>query len=242
MSKEVKQYLMDLGVVMTHSTPYHPQGNGQCERENGTIWRAVRMALKSLGAPENQWESVLDTVLHSIRSLLCTATNETPHERLFSFPRKTSNGYSLPTWLSQPGRVLVRKFVRESKTDPVVEPVDLISATPHYARIRHPNGRETTVSTKDLAPAGTEPLPTEAPPGDDSAKALPLLSPDAPEPPKLHSSPPSLLSPTPMPRSPSVPEKSPCKPEPSNKDETVPKPLRRSSRITKPVDRLNYSN
>ena len=88
MSREVNQYLLSLGVVLTHSTPYHPQGNGQCERVNGTIWRAVRMALKSKGVVENQWESVLDTVLHSIRSLLCTATNETPHERLFSFPRK----------------------------------------------------------------------------------------------------------------------------------------------------------
>lgn len=78
------------------------------------------MALKSRGARENQWESVLDNVLHSIRSLLCTSTNETPHERLFSCPRKTSNGYSLPTWLSQPGTVLLRKFVRESKSDSVV--------------------------------------------------------------------------------------------------------------------------
>lgn len=88
---------------------------------------------------ENQWELVLDNVLHSIRSLLCTATNETPHERLLSYP--ISNGYSLPTWPFQLGTVLVRKFLCESKSDSVVEPVDLISATSYYARILCPDER-----------------------------------------------------------------------------------------------------
>ena len=145
---------MEHGIVSTHSTPYHPAGNGQCERENGTIWKAVRLALRTRGWPETQWESVLDIVLHSIRSLLCTATNQTPHERLFSHPRKSGNGYSLPEWLTPPGPVMLRKFVRRSKSDPLVEMVDLISVTPHYACVRYPDGRESTVSTRDLAPAG----------------------------------------------------------------------------------------
>lgn len=157
MSREVSQFLSSHGVIMTHSTPYHPQGNGQCERMNGNIWKGVRLTLHSRKLPETQWESVLDTVLHSLRSLLCTATNETPHERLFSYPRKSSSGYSLPTWLSSPGPVLLRKFVRESKADALVQPVDLLSATPHYARVRFPDGRESTVSTKDIAPSGGGP-------------------------------------------------------------------------------------
>ena len=34
--------------------------------------------------------------------------------------------------------------------------MDLITATPDFARVRHPDGRKATVSTKDLAePAGT---------------------------------------------------------------------------------------
>lgn len=160
MSKEVTQFLSDHGVVMTHSTPYHPQGNGQCERVNGTIWKGVCLSLRSQGLPESRWESVLDCVLHSIRSLLCTATNQTPHERLFSFPRKSPNGYSLPSWLSHPGPVLLRKFVKSSKSDPLVEPVELITATPRFVRVRHPDGREATVSTRDLAePAGTSHFP-----------------------------------------------------------------------------------
>jgi len=162
MSREVTQFLWSHGVVMTHSTPYHPMGNGQCERENGSIWKGVRLALHSRNLPITQWETVLDTVLHSLRSLLCTATNETPHERLFAFPRKSPSGYSLPTWLSTPGPVLLRKFVRQSKSDDLVEPVDLVSATPHYARVRYPNGRESTVSTRDLAPTGVEASPRDS--------------------------------------------------------------------------------
>lgn len=63
MSREVNLYLINLGVVMTHSSPYHPQGNGQCERENVTTWGTVRLVLKSRGSMENRWESVLDYVL-----------------------------------------------------------------------------------------------------------------------------------------------------------------------------------
>ena len=156
MSREVSSFLSDLGVIMTHTTPYHPTGNSQCERTNGTVWKAVRLVLRSRGLPETMWETVLDIVLHSVRSLLCTATNQTPHERLFSFPRKSLNGYSLPSWLSSPGPVLLRRFVRQSKSDPLVESVDLIDATPSCARVRFPDGRETTVSTSDLAPAGQD--------------------------------------------------------------------------------------
>ena len=129
MSREVKEFLESHGVVMTHSSPYHPQGNGQCEREIGTIWNSVCLALKSQKLPITHWEQVLNKVLHSIRSLLCTATNQTPHDRMFSFPRKSCNGYSLPSWLSSPGPVLLRKFARHSKNDPLVEHVELESAT-----------------------------------------------------------------------------------------------------------------
>ena len=92
-------------------------------------------------------------VLHSIRSLLCTATNATPHERLFSCQRRTPSGRSLPTWLSTPGPVLLRRHVRASKYEPLVDEVVLLEANPQYAHIRFTNGRESTVSVSDLATA-----------------------------------------------------------------------------------------
>ena len=37
-------------------------------------------------------EAVLPNALYSIRSLLCTSTNETPHEQIFNFSRESTMG------------------------------------------------------------------------------------------------------------------------------------------------------
>ena len=78
MSREFKEYLLNRGVATSRTTPYHSIGNGQCERYNGIIWNSIKLHLESSGLSEKNWESVLTEALHSIRSLLCTATNETP--------------------------------------------------------------------------------------------------------------------------------------------------------------------
>ena len=86
------------------------------------------------------WQVVLPDVLHSIRSLLCTSTNETPHKRFFRFhdgPR-----------LVHP--FLLKRHARSNKADPLVDKVELLQANPHYAFVHYPNGRETTVSTKHI--------------------------------------------------------------------------------------------
>ena len=154
MSKELKAFLMSRGIATSRTTPYNPEGNGLVESSNGTIWRSVTMALRSKGLPQSCWQLVMPDVLHSIRSLLCTSTNQTPHERMFSFPRRSGTGVSIPTWLTIPGPVLLRKFVRRSKQDPLVNEVELIQANGNYAHIRYPNGREDTVSVRHLAPTG----------------------------------------------------------------------------------------
>ena len=89
--------------------------------------------------------------LHSIRSLLSTGTNATQQDRFFSFPRKSSQGASLLSWLS-PSSVLLRKFVRSNKQDDLVEEVDLTQVNPTCAHIRYKDGQESTVSLNDLAP------------------------------------------------------------------------------------------
>ena len=48
-----------------------------------TVWKAIQLALQTFNLPWSQYESVLDDVLHLIRSLLSAATNSTPHERFF---------------------------------------------------------------------------------------------------------------------------------------------------------------
>ena len=154
MSEELKSFLHSKGIATSRTTAYNPQCNGQVEKLNGTLWRAVQLALKSRKLEITQWESVLLDALHSIRSLLCTQTNCTPHERMFNYSRRSTAGNSLPTWLLTPGPVFMKRNVRSSKFDPLVDEVELLNANPQYAHVRLRDGRETTVSLRQLAPVG----------------------------------------------------------------------------------------
>ena len=111
-SHELRTYLAEKGVATSHTTPYNPAGNGQIEKCNGTVWRAVTMACKSENLQIKYWQKVLPDVLHSIRSLLCATTNETPHECLFRFSRRSTSGSSIPTWLTSPGPVFLKCHIR----------------------------------------------------------------------------------------------------------------------------------
>ena len=110
------------------------------------------MALNTKNIPVSSWEQVLPEALHSIRSLLCTSTNCTPHERLFAYQRRATAGNAVPTWLASPGPVYVKCHARQSKYDPLVEEAELIEANPEYAFVRFNNCCESTVSLRDLAP------------------------------------------------------------------------------------------
>ena len=180
MSRQLKDFLLQKGIATSRTTPYNPQGNGQCERYNGIVWRAIKCALKSRMLPIHSWEMVLPEALNSIRSLLCTSTNETPHSRFIHFTRRSQHGRSLPDWLCKPGPVLLRKFAKTSKHDDITRKVDLVEANPMYARIRYPDGRESNVSLKDLARCPNIPDYPElmldeeetTRPGDESPKSL----------------------------------------------------------------------
>ena len=112
------------------------------------------MACKLRNIETKHWESVLPDALHSLRSLLCTSTNATPHEHFFSFPRISSTGESMPTWLSKPGHAYLKRHVRKSKYEPLVDEVELLESNPSYAHISYPNGKESMVSVRHLAPLG----------------------------------------------------------------------------------------
>ena len=115
------------------------------------------MAPKSRGLPTKYWQIVLPDALHSDRSLLSTSTrpNTTPHERMLNFARRSSSGHSVPSWLCESGKVLLKRHVRHSKTEPLVDEVELLQANPSYAHVRFADGRETTVSTRHLEPLST---------------------------------------------------------------------------------------
>ena len=193
LSSDVQTFLRDKGIATSRTTPYNPQGNGQVERLNGTLWKTIQLTLKTRELSADQWESVLPDALHSIRSLLCTATNATPHERLFSYNRRSTSGTSLPTWLSSPGPVLLKRNARSSKYDPVVEEVELLECNPQFAHIRFPNGREDTVSVRHLAPT-TSHEPEDSPKSHNPDCTLDPTSP--PEPQTIQASDPLRFTPS----------------------------------------------
>lgn len=237
MSNELQNFLAEKGVATSRTTSYNPQGNGQVEKYNGVIWKAITMSLKSKNLPIKYWQEVLPDVLHSIRSLLCTATNETPHERFFSFSRRSSSGHSIPTWLASPGPVLLKRHVRQSKTEPLVEEVELLQANPHYAHVRYHDGRETTVATKHLAPKGREEILQTSSDLTGHEEILQTPSDPTPAVPLAEKTPPvsspaaSFAENTP----PVSSEVEPLQPQVSD----IQPPLRRSERVRRPVDRLN---
>ena len=75
--------------------------------------------------------------------LLCTPTICTPHERLCTCFRKSSNGAFFPSWVKS-GPMFLKRRVRY-KTDPFVGEAELIEANPHYAHVRLDDGREMSV-------------------------------------------------------------------------------------------------
>jgi len=154
MSNELTMFLRQRGIAGSRTSVYNAPGNGQCERYNGIIWTVIKLAIKSRKLDIAQWECVLPDALHSIRSLLCTAINATPHERLFHFTRRSTFGVLILTWLSAPGPVFLKRHLCSSKYDPIVDEVELVHATPNYAQIRFPSSRESTVPLRDIAPVG----------------------------------------------------------------------------------------
>ncbi|GFS55175.1 putative retrovirus-related pol polyprotein from transposon opus [Trichonephila clavipes] len=152
MSHELKSFLTSQGIATSRTTPYNPAGNGQVERYNVIIWKTIQLALRSNSMKTEQWEGVIQTALHSIRSLLCTATNATPHERMFSHPRRSHNGCSIPTWLTKP-------------------------ANPDYAHVKLGDGRETTVSIRHLAPRGETTRSEDNKGAEENVQAYPDLQP-----------------------------------------------------------------
>ena len=102
----------------------------------------------------SNWEEMLATALHSIRSLLNTSTYCTPHERMFNYQRRPGSIGSkiLLSWLINSGPVLLRNFEKSNKNDELVKRVELLETNPHYALIKDQRGITKTVLVQDLAP------------------------------------------------------------------------------------------
>ena len=251
MSYSLRKFLFRLGIATSRSTPYHPTGNSQSERYVGIVWRSIKLRLHSSNRNTSAWADVLPDVLFALRSLLCTATNCTPHERLFNFPRRFVPGLAVPTWLLDTKNAYLRRFVR-NKDDPLVDPVEILHANPSYSFVQFPDGRIDSVSNADLSPAP----PTF--PSEHETLSFPINAPSSPPTNPVSSGapltpvhPPPGFSPLPSvfpPMSSESPESLPASPPLglTSHDSPAATPstplLRRSTRVSKPPERLNYSD
>uniref|UniRef100_A0A3P9MCB8 Gypsy retrotransposon integrase-like protein 1 n=1 Tax=Oryzias latipes TaxID=8090 RepID=A0A3P9MCB8_ORYLA len=79
-SKEFKLYLQENGISHRRITPYWPQANGEVERQNKTLCKAIRAA----HAEGKDWRAELDVFLLAYRSTPHCVTGRSPAELLFN--------------------------------------------------------------------------------------------------------------------------------------------------------------
>lgn len=80
LSKEFKTYLQEHGITHRRVTPYWPQANGEVERQNRTLCKAIRAA----HAEGKDWRAELDVFLLAYRSTPHCVTGRSPAELLFN--------------------------------------------------------------------------------------------------------------------------------------------------------------
>ncbi|XP_065653098.1 uncharacterized protein LOC136080408 [Hydra vulgaris] len=117
-SSELKHWFLLKRITTNRITPCNLTGNGRIERYNGTIWKSMLLTLKSPNLPRLSWKRDLTDALHATRSLLSTSSNCSPHERLFNFQQRSSSRSSIPSWLVNPGPLMVSmKFIYSPKKE-----------------------------------------------------------------------------------------------------------------------------
>ena len=76
----IKELCKIAGVKKLHTTPYHPQGNGQCERFNSTLCNM----LGTLSAEEkSDWKSYLGCMTHAYNCTKHASTTYSPYYLMF---------------------------------------------------------------------------------------------------------------------------------------------------------------
>jgi len=165
-SEEFCEFLRSWNIRKSRTTLYHPQGNGQNERFNGTIWRTILLRLEQQNKDLTQWREELDFALSNIRALPSRSIDfQSPHERFFGFARRSTLepicslldsptvSAEITVWLIVGNPAYAKRQVRKSKADPLVDKVTIIEIlSPYVVRVQYnATGRRTTISSRNLS-------------------------------------------------------------------------------------------
>ena len=94
MSKGLLEFLTTKEVAASRSTSYRPAGNGQAERYNGVVWRAITMSPRICPLGIGRMYFLMCQILSVLSCVLLLMKH---HERFFGFSRRSSSGASIPT-------------------------------------------------------------------------------------------------------------------------------------------------
>ncbi|XP_061190233.1 uncharacterized protein K02A2.6-like [Saccostrea echinata] len=84
-STEFEKFLEEYNIIHETSTPYWPQANGEVERQNKTLLKALRTA----HVEGKDWKKELPKFLSAYRSTPHTVTVVAPNKLIFRYPVKT---------------------------------------------------------------------------------------------------------------------------------------------------------
>ena len=100
-STVLKQTLSAFGIHKSHTTPYHPQGDGMVERFN----RSLLQLLRSYVEHEADWERYLPLTLFAYRTAIHMSTKKSPFFVMFGRPQLNEyadiQAYDTPTYQQQ---------------------------------------------------------------------------------------------------------------------------------------------
>ena len=93
------------GIVLKHSTPYYPQGNGQAESSNKNVIQSIKKLLKH---NKKSWDSMLKYALWEDRITVKQAIGTSPYQLVYGTEAV------FPVQLGIP----VMKFLQNSQEEP----------------------------------------------------------------------------------------------------------------------------